>query len=248
MVAAQDALEGTLRNALFRRKLENIHSGLMERYRDSQHYSSPIVGEEREEVKKELLSLILPPGYRIGSGSITDSTGFETGQVDAVIEQPFSLSFPVATSTNRLYLADTVGAAFEIKSDLNTQGEEALDKIIEIRQLECYQSEQGEPILFDLLLIPSFIVSFAGPKQLKTLEKHYINPRNRFAPNGVLVIESGLFYGRSAEGRWHEANGRTGSLLAFFSCVISSLKFRAQLPFDFLRYSELLSTPHAQGE
>lgn len=237
-----------MNNALFRRKLENIHSGLMERYRDSQHYSSPIVGAEREAVKKELLSLILPPGYRIGSGSITDAAGLETGQVDAVIEQPFSLSFPVATDTNRLYLADTVGAAFEIKSDLNTQGQEALVKIRKIRELECYQREKDEITLFDLLRIPSFIISFAGPKQLKTLVKNYINPRDHFFPNGVLVIESGLFYGRSAEDRWYEVNGRAGSLLAFFSCVISSLKFTAQRPFDLLRYTSLLSAPHTQGD
>jgi len=114
---------------LFKNKLENIHSNMIECHRDSQKYSSSIIGDEREIFQSNLLSKILPSNYRFGSGTITDSEGRETGQIDTVIELPFSLSFPISTGNNRLYLADSVGAAFEIKSDLNKQWDEAIIKV-----------------------------------------------------------------------------------------------------------------------
>ncbi|MCF5745013.1 DUF6602 domain-containing protein [Pseudomonas tremae] len=227
-------------NRLFKRKLENIHSNLMEAHRDSQYYSSSIAGAEREAVKKKLLSLALPPGYRIGSGTIVDATGKETGQVDGVIEQPYSLSFPVATDSNRLYLADTIGAAFEIKSNLNSQGDEALAKIREIRRIQKHHVESDDITLYDLLFIPSFIVSFLGPKKKKTIVDNFINVRNSFFPNGVLVLESEIFVGRSFEARWYSGEGKAECIHAFLSCLIETLRYGEQNELDLLRYSALL--------
>lgn len=225
---------------LFRRKLESIHSNLMESHRDSSGYSSPIIGAEREAVNKKLLSVILPPGYRVGSGSITDAEGRETGQIDAVIEQPFSLSFPVVSETNRLYLADTVGAAFEIKSNLDVQGQDALNKIREIRSLRQHHIADGMVIKYDRHMIPSFIIGFKGPKTIESLEKKFIDPLDALAPNGVFVIESALFYGRAAGGDWFMAQGKAESVLGFLSCVIESMRFGAQTKPDVFRYASLL--------
>lgn len=224
---------------LFRRKLESIHSNLMESHRDSSGYSSPIIGAEREAVNKKLLSVILPPGYRVGSGSITDAEGRETGQIDAVIEQPFSLSFPVVSETNRLYLADTVGAAFEIKSNLDVQGKDALNKIREIRSLRQHDIQDGMVIKYDRHMIPSFIIGFKGPKTIDSLEK-FIDPLDALAPNGVFVIESALFYGRAAGGDWFMAQGKVESVLGFLSCVIESMRFGAKTQPDMFRYASLL--------
>lgn len=116
-------------NQLLKNKLENIHFNLMAAYRDSALYAPSISGGEREVICKDLLSFVLPNGYRIGSGTIVDEFGNESGQVDAVIEQPFSISFPVMSDSNRLYLAASVCVAFEIKSDLNSQGKDAIKKI-----------------------------------------------------------------------------------------------------------------------
>lgn len=226
--------------ALFKQKLENIHSNLMQRHTDSSYYSSPIIGAEREAVKKELLSFILPPGYRIGSGTIVDAYGAETGQIDAVIEQPFSLSFPIATDTNRLYLADTVGAAFEIKSNLNIQGAEALEKIREIKSLWRHKKKKEEIVLYDKLLIPAYIIAYTGPKKLTTIAKKYINVRDSNYPNGVLIIDNELFYGRGAGGDWFEVKGKADSMMAFLACVVQSLQFTAQQKIDLLKYSKLL--------
>ncbi|MEJ8678143.1 hypothetical protein P0C22_06130 [Plesiomonas shigelloides] len=228
-------------NHLFSRKLENIHSNLMEKHRDTQHYSSPIIGAEREAVSKELLSLVLPPNYRIGSGTIVDASGRETGQIDAVIEHPFSLSFPVATDSNRLYLADTVGAAFEIKSNLSVQGKDALNKIKEIRALTRHHVEKEQFVQFDLLQIPCFIIGFTGQTTIDAVEKNFIDPLDSYFPNGVLILESEIFYGRTAEGKWHIAKGKAECIFAFLSCLIKSLRIGARSQIDLDRYVNLLT-------
>ena len=49
----------------------------------------------------------LPPIYRFGTGDATDSTGNKSGQLDVVVEYPFSPSLPVVgTGQSRLYLAE----------------------------------------------------------------------------------------------------------------------------------------------
>lgn len=224
---------------LFKKKLSNIHSNLLERYRDSQHYTAPIVGAEREAVKKELLSVILPPGYRIGSGTIVDARDGDSGQVDAVIEQPFSLSFPIASDVNRLYLAQTVAAAFEIKSDLDNQGQAAMAKVEKIRRRLKKEIKDDEIVMFDRHAIPTFIVGYTGPKTIQTVEKNFIDPRNRFAPTGVLIIESEIFYGRAPGGSWHIAEGKETCILAFFSCLVSSLQYSSQQEVDLLEYLDI---------
>lgn len=213
----------------------------MERHRDTQHYSSPIIGAEREAVNAHLLKFVLPPGYRIGAGTIADASGLETGQIDTVIEQPFSLSFPVATDLNRLYLADTVGAAFEIKSDLYVQGTDALKKIKEIRALTTRAVQPREVVKYDLVQIPAFIIGFKGHKTLDAVEQKFIDPLDKLSPNGVLVLESEIFYGRSAGGSWHLATGKAESIFAFLSCLIESLRYTARSEVDLYRYIDLLS-------
>lgn len=208
---------------LFKKKIENIHKNMMECHRDSQQYASVITGSEREIFHRELLSKILPTSYRVGAGTIVDSNGKETGQVDAVIELPLSLSFPIASNENRLYIADTVGIAFEIKSDLNVQWNDALAKVREIKALNRKRMENGAYEMGDTIKIPTFVIGFKGPKKLDSI----FEKMNAFAidaPDGIFVIESGIFYGRVAGTNCvHEAEGISQSVLAFISCIYKVL-------------------------
>lgn len=211
--------------SLFEKKLANIHRNLMEAHRDSAGYAPSIIGAEREIVQRNLLSLVLPTGYRMGTGTILDEHGDDSGQVDAVIEQPFSISFPVSSESNRLYLASTVCAAFEIKSDLNSQRTDALAKIRKIKSLHRVRVNSGEHHLYDNVSIPAFVIGYKGPGSEEKLEELFVNPRDRFYPNGVLVVESELFYGRSAGGDWRIAKGKAPSILAFLACVVDSISY-----------------------
>lgn len=147
------------------------------------------------------------------------------GQVDAVIELPFSLSFPVSSEENRLYLADTVGAAFEIKSNLNAQWEDAIKKIKEIKQLNRINTSKEKYLMGDTLKIPSFIIGFTGPKNIDTLYKKLGNLCDLDKPDGVLIIEHGIFYGRAAGcNSVYEAETTQGALLSFVSCLYKVLR------------------------
>ncbi|MFL9921600.1 hypothetical protein PQR75_40865 [Paraburkholderia fungorum] len=229
---------------LFLKKLEDIHTSLMARYHETAGFSSAISGTEREVVMKELLQRVLPSSFRIGSGSILDASGKETGQVDAVIERPFSLSFPIGSESNRLYVADSVCAAFEIKSDLYRQGKEARTKIEQIRALHRFDMSDDKEeriIQGDALLIPSFIIGFKGHTTEEGLQENFIDPRNLYAPSGVLCIESELFYGQSPGGNWHMAKGKRACILGFLNCLANTLRYMASATMDLTRYERLVN-------
>ncbi|MFH4749821.1 DUF6602 domain-containing protein [Vibrio harveyi] len=228
-------------SALFKEKLENLHSSLMSAHNDTAGYTSPVLGSEREIVTKKLLSHILPPSYRIGSGAIIDQKGRKTGHIDAVIEQPYSLSFPIASDANRLYVAAAVGATFEIKSNLYSQRDEALNKVKEIKNIHRYISVDKELVIYDELKIPTFIVSFKGHKTIKGIQDRFFSfDGSLVSPDGVFVIESEVFYGRSSAGSWYEAKGKAESMLAFISCVTESLRKSHEHKFDLFNYKDLL--------
>jgi len=68
-----------------------------------------------------------------------DSRGHKTGQVDIVLECQNSFSLPITSGKQRLYFADTVAAAIEVKSDLNKQKTEAFEQnhsILHLMELE----------------------------------------------------------------------------------------------------------------
>ncbi|WP_340201647.1 DUF6602 domain-containing protein [Ascidiimonas sp. W6] len=226
-------------NSLFKRKLENIHSNMLECHRDSEKYSSSIIGDEREIFQTNLLSKILPSNFRFGSGTITDAKGIETGQIDTVIELPFSLSFPISTGNNRLYLADSVGAAFEIKSNLYNQWDEAIKKVKEIQNLNRYKLEDNEVALLDDLKIPTFIISYKGFKNIDTIFKKLEEIESRYWPNGILIIESGIFLGLK-NNTHYECVGNSSSILGFVSHLYTFLHQYSKNTVDLNQYSGLL--------
>jgi hypothetical protein len=88
----------------------------------SRGLSSATIGSERAAFIDQFLSQVFPPIYRFGSGDATDSRGVKSGQLDVVVEFPFGPSLPmVGNEKSRLYLAETIAAVVEIKSNLANQ-------------------------------------------------------------------------------------------------------------------------------
>lgn len=225
---------------LFKRKIENLHSNLMECYRDSANYSSSITGFEREIFHSYLLSKILPSNYRIGSGTITDHRGIETGQIDCVIELPFSVSFPISSGHTKLYLADTVGAAFEIKSNLSTQWNDAIKKIKEIKDLNRYMLKEGDFALLNDLKIPTFIIAYKGFTNIETIFDKLSEMQPRDWPNGIFIIESGIFIGLNGNKGQYECVGKGESMLGFISYLYETLQHYSKLNANLNAYLNLL--------
>jgi hypothetical protein len=206
----------------------NLRANLLSAYADSAAYPAPVTGREREVFLHNLLKNVLPPQYRVGAGVITDCHSNTTGQIDLVVELPLSLSFPIV-GENRMYFADTVGAAIEVTSDLSSQWSDAHSKLIEVNALSTKRmSDDGEIKLLAEYQVPFFIVSFKGPTKMKTLERK-LSPRRVYPPAGIYVVESNLFIGYSAAG-WLYSETEAGSVLAFITSLYSAMNYRQHQP------------------
>jgi hypothetical protein len=96
------------------------------------------------------LSNVIAPPFRIGTGAITDIEGRISGQLDVVIEYQISVSLPLLLGDSpRLYLAESVCAVIEIKSDISSQWDEVVataERVRSLQRVDCLMSGIGEGI------------------------------------------------------------------------------------------------------
>ena len=105
-------------------RINAIFSALDAAYSGGIDVSSASKGNEREQFVNTVLGSAFPPHYRFSSGDVIDSYGSQSGQVDVVLEQPRSYSFPLLAGGPRLFLAESVAAVIEVKSNLSNQWDE----------------------------------------------------------------------------------------------------------------------------
>jgi len=135
-------------------RLEGIQKILNGAYHANSTMSSASKGAERAAFIDEFLSKVLPSPYRFGTGDATDRNGKRSGQLDVVVEYPFIPSLPiVGTGTSRLYLAESVAAVVEVKSDVAAQWSEVVHTA---RQLEPLQRQFGAD-RYERLNDPTFL-------------------------------------------------------------------------------------------
>ena len=87
-------------------RLEGILQQLIGGYLAGRSMSSATKGTERETFVDRFLSEVFPRQFRFGTGDAIDAYGHKSGQLDVVIEYPFSPSLPTIGSASRLYLAE----------------------------------------------------------------------------------------------------------------------------------------------
>lgn len=194
--------------------------------------SADTKGQERAAFVDQFLSQVLPLPYRFGKGDATDIAGRRSGQLDVVVEYPFSPSLPLGVGTSRLYLAEGVAAVIEVKSDVAGQWTE-VERTARLlapltRKMGMLMTTGSEPTPN----IPLFVVGYTGWTQLETVQRHL-----QAAPEvaGVLVIDPGVFVsnarfgGIKATGPW-----AMWGLVSSLYGAVSSLLAAANEP---LRYA-----------
>lgn len=179
-------------NALLER-LSGLQRQLMAAYEVGVPLSSNSKGTEREIFLQQFLRQVLPTIYRLGTGDVIDALGSRSGQLDVVIEYPFGPSFPALGEQQvRLYLAETVAAVIEVKSDLSTQWQQvertaaALAKVE--RKMEVIMS-QGYG---DLSRVPFYVIGFKGWSDPAVLKERVDSLPGL---GGALQIENLFLYG-----------------------------------------------------
>ena len=189
-------------------RLEGLRQQLVGAYRCGVSTSSASKGFEREILINALLQRAFPTIYRFGSGDIIDQQGNHSGQVDIVMEYPFTPAVPDAfpSSAPRLYLAESVAAVIEVKSDLGKQWRQVCDKAEKLKGLhrEFKSAVRRECSYVAAKRIPLIAVGYTGWNQLDALQK----PLEEDVADAILVIDPGVFvcrreYGQlEAEGAW----------------------------------------------
>lgn len=196
--AALCVMGGKVRNEHVVQRLAGIQSILNGVHEASSSMSSSAKGSERESFIDEFLAKVLPPIYRFGSGDATDELGNKSGQLDVVVEYPFSPTLPsVGASQSRLYLAESVAAVIEVKSNISGQWDQASQTACKLAPLKRRfgggMTVGGGPPL----QIPMYVVSYTGWKQVETVKDKLASEPNIA---GVLIINSGVFVGSEASG------------------------------------------------
>lgn len=218
-----------LKNQLVLERLAGIQQMLVGAYQAGHPLSSASKGTERELFVDEFLSQVFPPSFRFGHGDVTDTAGRRSGQCDVVVEYPFLPSLPlIGSASSRLYLAESVGAVIEVKSDVASQWSEVLSTA---KQLKPLQREFGATLTMGQKptpRIPLYAVGYTGWNQIETLKKHIDDA----AIEGILVIDSGLYVGKTAvaTGPWS-----LWALISSIHAAISILKLSSANPFTYAK-------------
>jgi hypothetical protein len=208
------------------KRLEGIQSALMAHHVGGTTMPSAVKGSERETFIKAFLEQVFPSPYRFGSGAVTDSTGACSGQLDIVVEYPFLPSFPMPGGQQRLYMAESVALALEVKSDLVAQWTEVENSVQKLRSVQRRWKGSTSMIASGIAFgapsvtpVPYIAVGYKGYKTLETIKSRMDATPPEKRPDAALVVESGAFVGAGAQ-----AFGPVG---LYALCIVITQMFRA---------------------
>lgn len=140
------------RNTELEARLKGIFENLWSSFEAGRKLSSATKGSERELFIAGFLSQVFPPHYRFSGGDITDKDGHHSGQIDVVLEFPHGFSFPIYPNGPRLFLAENVAVAIEVKSNLTKQWSEVLEKAQKLESVRrCFQPQYFDELAKKIL-------------------------------------------------------------------------------------------------
>jgi hypothetical protein len=235
-----------LHNTLSQRFL-GIHDMLRAAYEAGKDASSATKGFEREILVNLFLSQLFPPVFRFGSGDIIDQHNQRSGQVDIVVEFPFFPSLQTVITGPRLYLAENVAAAIEVKSNIAKQMDEVKSTSGAVKALRPRQGGLNGPrIVARDYTVPLFLVSFDGWKTAKNA----IELLKEQVADGVLILNHGVCCGFLCEDgqslKLRSVVKKPDSALwLFVSCLhdcLTRIRSMTACPFHYFKESDS-STP-----
>ncbi|HMK23892.1 MAG TPA: DUF6602 domain-containing protein [Terriglobales bacterium] len=193
-------------NDQLKARLKGIQDVLMSHYHGTKLLPTAAKGDEREVLVRDFLEKVFPLPYRFGSGVVIDGSGGLSGQLDVIVEWPFFASFPAPEGKQRLYLAESVAFAIELKSDLCAQWRQVKNTIKQLSPLRRHWQgaltcgPAGGMTEHDEMRsrIPCVVVGFTGHKTIASLHKQLTETPEEERPDAALIIESGFYVNRWA--------------------------------------------------
>jgi hypothetical protein len=185
-----------LLNTTLSQRLLGIHGMLIAAYHAGIEANSATKGFERETFVSLFLSQVFPPVFRFGSGDIIDQHDQKSGQVDIVVELPFFPSLQAVITGPRLYLAESVAAAIEVKSNISDQLGQFKHTSQKLKALKPRQGGcKGRRVVARDYTVPLFLVSFDGWTTTRAATKLV----KEGIADGVLVLNHGMCCGLFCE-------------------------------------------------
>jgi len=174
----------------FEQRLGGIRKQLIASYDAGKPMSTASRGSERELFVSSFLRNVLPTPFRLGDGEVVDSFGNSSGQLEVVIEYPFMPSIPAIAEGPRLYFAEGVAAAIEVKSDLMSQWDEVKATAAQLRTVrrQAIMVVKHGGMRGDPERIPLFAVGFEGWVKPETAQEK----AESGVVDAILVIKSGI--------------------------------------------------------
>jgi hypothetical protein len=190
--------------------------------------SSASKGNERRAFVHDFLEATFLPPNRFGTGDCIDRAGNKSGELDVVLEYPFLPSLTLQ-GHSRLYLAEGIAVAIEVKSNISSQWNEAVDtgKRLKVLRREFGSVMSMGPVPLD---VPFFVVRFTGWKSVETIISHCSN-----SPiDGALIVDAGLCYIKmdTLEAR-SSGDLALWTFISTLAYVMSGLKATSANPFDY---------------
>jgi uncharacterized protein DUF6602 len=182
---------------IVRDRIVSIVDVLRAAHAGSRDISSSSKGRERELFINMVLGNIISQPFRVGSGDIVDRNDNKSGQVDVVIEYSNTLSFPsIYPHSERLYLAESICAVVEVKSNLATQWIEAVKKAQSIFCLDRKPGVIGYVGGRPPNKIPVFIVGYEGWANAETARANLETCNQQgVVVSGVLQLQPSYYIG-----------------------------------------------------
>ena len=215
-------------------RLDAIHEILMAHHRAGVMMPNASKGGERETVVREFFSKIHPSPTRFGSGSVVDSLGNQSGQIDIVAEFPFFPSFPTPGADERLYLAESVSFVVEVKSNVSNQWDQVKSTTRKMRTLrrrwKGHIGLEGSSLtIYDPSTseIPIVVVGYEGPATIASLMSLLDRTDEIERPDAVFVINSRNYVNTRNS---HQASGAQGMFALCTDMVSYTTKALAAEP------------------
>jgi hypothetical protein len=161
------------------------------------------------------LGQVMPPPYRFGTGVAIDLEGHTSGQLDIVVEYPFLPSFPLPDVPSRMYLAESVAAAIEVKFDASSEWEDvrkSAERLAPVRRDLRYWGIGGAGLGAG---IPLIMVAFQGWKTPEELHAKLAS----IPLYGILTIEPAVFVRSVDEEAEPEFTEGAEALWSFVTCL-----------------------------
>ena len=221
-------------NTHVQQRLAGIQSILIGVHQAGSTLSTSSRGQERQEFIDAFLANVLPPIYRFGTGDATDTAGRRSGQLDVVVEYPISPSLPAfgGASATRLYLAESIAAVVEVKSNVSAQWQQAQRTAAQLAPLR--RKIGAEMVMGGFApgeRIPLFVTGYTGWKNVESVKEALEQ-----APDiaGILVVDSGIFVSSAAYGSM-TATGPWAlwGLISILHLVTNALQAASTNPFAY---------------